>query len=151
MPYRKRNPLSVQGREPPPYRDRCPNSPQKGTPSPHREGDPHAMQGWELCTTQRRHPILPTPKTGAPRPYSETRTHLHVGDGGLKATWFCLRHVGGSPAPLTAAVSGWALREDRWAPRGSPLRSAVTPRRLQGASGGPSHPPLTPHSPPCLF
>lgn len=149
MPYRKRNPLSAQGREAPPYRDRCPNSPQrkepphhtgKGTPMPCKGGNSAPHRGGAPFSQPQRQEPLSLFRNKDPSPCRGGRPESH-----LVLPQAC-RRVSSCSSDRSCVRLG--PREDRWAPRGSPLRSAVTPRRLQGASGGPAHPPLPPHSPP---
>lgn len=122
---RERNPLTTQGRGPPCHA-------RVGTLH-HTEEAPHSPNPKDRSPSSLFRNKDPSPCRGG-RPES----HLVLPQA--------CRRVSSCSSDRSCVRLG--PREDRWAPRGSPLRSAVTPRRLQGASGGPAHPPLPPHSPP---
>lgn len=135
---RKEHPHCTGKETHPPNTDMGPPPPhtRKGTP-PHTENTSHSPKPTE-------EPLAPIQKRGAPLP---------PGRAVLKATWFCLRHVSRPPlAPRSLLAPRRQLvpqgpREDRWAPRGSSLRSPETPRRLWEASDLPPGPPWLPHIP----
>lgn len=78
-----------------------------GTPSLHREGDPPNQHRYGTPPHTEKTPYSPKPtRRGELSPPIQKRgQHLHIGRAVLKATWFCLRHVGRPPleASLTTA------------------------------------------------